>query len=138
MHSGATHPACSEAVITEIARSGSDRVHAARCFTEMLRFLEIAGESREPVTPSVQVDLAWHGFIEHGSDYVHYCVERYGHVVEHRHATNDAERQAGYSRAQALLSARFGPLDRELWPPGEPAACGVLAPSDEPNPEKRS
>jgi hypothetical protein len=85
-------------VVRRLAAQRNLSQRAARdLFGEMLRFLDSASASTDPVAPPKEVDAAWHLFILHTRDYAEYCGRRFGRFIHHvpTGAGDDATQPAG-------------------------------------------
>lgn len=102
-------------VIRRIASDERIRERTAhRRFVEMLKFLDVCAEAKEAVSPPARVDGAWHCFILFTRDYAEYCQSRFSRFIHHEPMeSRDAE---AYKRAYEEATARFGELDRRIWP----------------------
>ena len=60
-------------------------------------FLENASKSEIPLTPTIEVDEAWHNFILHTKVYQEYCLSNFGQFVHHNPilSTNGVDCDAG-------------------------------------------
>jgi len=73
-----------DAVQADIARHlDTDTDTAGDRFRQMLQWLDQNAAVGPPVSPTFEVDVAWHAFILHTRDYTNYCMERFGHYVHH-------------------------------------------------------
>ncbi len=108
-------------VISRIARAKRIRRRSAeQRFVEMLKFLDVCAQAGATVSPPPRVDDAWHAFILFTREYAAYCEERFGRFIHHDPMeSSDAE---AYELAYAEAQARFGDLDRRVWPRPH---CGV-------------
>ena len=106
-------------VIRRIAREERIRKRTAtRRFLELLKFLDVCAQADGKVSPPKCVDGAWHCFILFTREYAEYCESHFGCYIHHEPAET-ADRVA-YQRAYEEATARFGTLDRRIWPrPGE-------------------
>ena len=103
------------AVIDRLMREeGVDQATAEQWFAEMLRFLDLCAESETMLSPSKNVDKAWHAFILNTRDYEAYCRERFGRFLHHD-PTGKPDPDA-YERAYELARSRQGSLDPLVWP----------------------
>ena len=90
------------------------RATAQRWFDELVRFLDLAARSEEPLAPSKRVDRAWHEFVLHTRDYAAFCEERYGFFLHHDpHPRPDS---TAYMRTYDALQASGARPDRRIWP----------------------
>ena len=97
--------------------------YAERVVREYKRFVFLAMRAGHPVTPSEQVDQAWHLHLTYSRDYWQlFCPEVLGADLHHGPtAGGQAERSRYYEQyAQTLASyeAAFGePPPPDIWPP---------------------
>jgi hypothetical protein len=116
------------AVVDRLVREeGVDEETAERWFDEMLRFLDVCATSATMLSPSENVDRAWHAFILNTRDYERYCRDRFGHFVHHD-PTGSPDPDA-YARAYERVAERHGQLDPAIWP--VPLVAGAVAASGE-------
>lgn len=106
-------------VIRRIAREERIRKRTAtRSFLEMLKFLDVAAQADGRVSPPKRVDAAWHCFVLFTREYAEYCESRFGRFIHHE--PMESEDRVAYQRAYEDATARFGTLDRRIWPhPGD-------------------
>jgi hypothetical protein len=83
-------------VVDKIARRHRvRRATAGRWFSEMVEFLDRCDESATMLSPTKQVDKAWHEFILFTRDYEAFCQKRYGRFIHHTPFTaRDRRRRA--------------------------------------------
>jgi hypothetical protein len=102
-------------VVRRIAREEHVRTRTAeRRFVEMLKFLDVCAQAEETVSPPTRVDGAWHCFILFTRDYAAYCQRRFGRFIHHE--PMESRDTKAYKRAYGDATARFGELDRRIWP----------------------
>ena len=105
-----------EAVIGRIEREeGVDRDTARAWFDEMLVFLDMCAASDQVLSPSKDVDKAWHAFLLHTRDYESYCRQRFGRTIHHQPGAPDpdAYRRAIHRRREYEGRSSYDPL---IWP----------------------
>ena len=104
------------AVIERIARDeGIPHATAVSWFKEMLVFLDMCAASDVMLSPSKQVDAAWHAFLLHTRDYEAYCRERFGRIIHHD--PSGKPDPVAYRRAYEEAAARSDTgLDPAIWP----------------------
>jgi hypothetical protein len=109
-------------VVRRISRDERIRNRTAeRRFVEMLKFLDVCAQAGMTVSPPARVDGAWHCFILFTRDYAEYCQARFGRFIHHE-PMESGDRRA-YTRAYEEATARFGTLDRRIWP--RPRDAGI-------------
>ena len=100
-------------IVRRIARDRHIRRGTARRrLIELLRFLDLAAMSDEPLMPSGPVDDAWRAFTEDVVAYESYCTQRFGTPIP-RELPADAD---AYQRTISNYFARFGLPDEQIWP----------------------
>ncbi len=102
-------------VVRRIAREHrTTRGRARRRFDEMVRYLDLCGESPETLAPSKKVDKAWHEFLLFTREYAAFCESRYGRFIHHEpHVKPDPE---AYRRTYDAYTMRYGAPPRWAWP----------------------
>jgi hypothetical protein len=102
-------------VVGKIAREHRvRRPTARRWFIEMLKFLDVCSQTDSSQAPPVRVDKAWHTFILFTREYSEYCTRRFGSFIHHEPwESSDA---SAYEFTYLEAKARFGDLDRRIWP----------------------
>lgn len=102
-------------VVLRIKREHRVRTRtAALWLREALKFLDLCADSEDVLAPSKRVDRAWHAFILHTRVYEEYCQARFGSLMHHD--PSETEDPVAYQRAYDEMTARFGPLNRRIWP----------------------
>ncbi len=96
--------------------------YAARVIEEYKRFCYLAMTAGHEVTPSDQVDQAWHLHLTYSSDYWDvFCPQVLGAPLHHGPTAGGAAEKARYYEqyAQTLRSyeAAFGPVPEDVWSP---------------------
>jgi uncharacterized protein (TIGR04222 family) len=94
--------------------------YTARVLGEYKRFLLLAVFAEHPVTPSDQVDQAWHLHLIYSADYRSFCRNVLGRTLDHGPSAGGALERARYIQAyeQTLLSYRtlFGEAPpADIW-----------------------
>ena len=94
--------------------------YAARVIEEYRRFCYLACTAGHEVTPSDQVDQAWHLHLTYSRDYwQQFCPQVLGRDLHHGPTAGGAAEGARYFEqyAQTLRSyeAAFGPPPRDIW-----------------------
>lgn len=96
--------------------------YAARVIEEYRRFCWLACSTGHQVTPSDQVDQAWHLHLTYSRDYWQvFCPKVLGRELHHGPTAGGAAEGARYHEqyAQTLRAyeAAFGPPPRDIWSP---------------------
>jgi uncharacterized protein (TIGR04222 family) len=104
--------------------NGWTRDYAARVVREYKRFVALAVTISDPMTPSNQVDQAWHLHLQDTVGYRQFCADVLGRRLEHRPSRGGPEERAKFTAAyEATLRAYPGifgdspPAD--IWPEAE-------------------
>ncbi len=129
-HRVQSHPfPCSDAQLSFAGRlardNGWSQDYARRVLEEYRRFSFLAVAAGHPVTPSDQVDQAWHQHLTYSRDYWEtYCPDVLGMDLHHGPtrggASEDAKYRDWYQATLDSYRARFGPPPADIWP--EPQA----------------
>jgi uncharacterized protein (TIGR04222 family) len=98
--------------------------YTARVLVEYKRFLLLASTAEHPVTPSDQVDQAWHLHLLYSAGYRSFCRNVLGRTLDHGPSSGGAQQRSHFIQAyqQTLLSYRalFGePPPPDIWPDAE-------------------
>ncbi|MDT8758130.1 hypothetical protein MZO42_05415 [Sphingomonas psychrotolerans] len=101
--------------------NGWSRAEADRVIEEYRRFCFLAVTATHPVTPSDQVDQAWHLHLTYTRDYwERFCPEVLGRPLHHGPTAGGADEQHRYfiQYAETLRSYErvFGSPPADLWP----------------------
>ncbi len=112
-----------------------DETKAGNLEIEFKKFMSISlmrpGEISS-VSPSRQVDMYWHLFVLHTSEYRNFCDSVFRRMVNHVPATDEEARQHsmdGYERTIAMYDKIFGPPDPHIWNVKvEEDTCGASSP----------
>ena len=104
--------------------NGWSRQYADRVISEYKRFLALTVVSREPVTPSDQVDQAWHLHLLDSKNYWKFCEDVLRHPLDHQPSRGGPAERAKYIAAyeDTLLRYRetFGETPpADIWPTAE-------------------
>jgi len=106
-----------------MVRDGYERAAAERVVDQYRAWLEVAAEHPElPLTPSVDIDAAWHRHVLHTARYARDCDAIFGHFVHHTPTPHDsADVSEGWKNTLALMPT----LEPSVWSGCvlEPAAC---------------
>jgi len=103
--------------------NGWSAAYTERVVTEYRRFLLLAASVPHAVTPSEQVDQAWHLHILHSAQYREFCREVFGRELDHGPSLGGPAERArfarDYERTLASYEKLFGqsPPD-DIWPDG--------------------
>jgi hypothetical protein len=99
---------------------GLERCVAERVMDQGLAFLDVMGSLGEGLSPSKQVDPAWHTFMLHSAEYTQWCQERFGRYIHH--APNSRWRdKATMTDVVGKIRAAGYEVDERLW--GTAAEC---------------
>jgi hypothetical protein len=108
--------------VERLAReNGWPRAEAERVIEEYKRFCFLAVTAEHPVTPSDQVDQAWHLHLTYSRDYwERFCPEVLGRPLHHGPTAGGSDEQHRYFKqyAETLRSYErvFGSPPADLWP----------------------
>ncbi|MCW2901780.1 MAG: hypothetical protein JWO67_4045 [Streptosporangiaceae bacterium] len=97
---------------------------AERIMDQALAFLlTCAANPTAGLSPSALVDIGWHTFILHTSDYADFCGRTAGRFMHHNPTDGDTPLNASVLEATVAAMRDVGvPVDADLWRPG-PADC---------------
>ena len=115
-------PCCELPFAARLAReNGWSRQHAERVVAEYLRFVWLAVNCGHPVTPSDDVDRAWHLHLCYTRSYwIELCEQTLGRPLHHgptRGGGNeDAKYRDWYARTLESYCAKFGAPHPDIWP----------------------
>jgi uncharacterized protein (TIGR04222 family) len=119
-------PDAAETFTTRLARENRWReAYARRVVTEYRRFCELAITAGHPVTPSDQVDQAWHLHLTYTRSYWDgFCEQVLGRPLHHNPSRGGAAEQRryrnDYARTLSSYRAHFGVLPpADIWPAPE-------------------
>jgi uncharacterized protein (TIGR04222 family) len=98
--------------------------YTARVLVEYKRFLLLASTADHPVTPSDQVDQAWHLHLLYSAEYRSFCRNVLGRTLDHGPSSGGAQQRSHFVHAyqQTLLSypTLFGEAPPpDIWPDAE-------------------
>lgn len=101
--------------------NGWSAAYTGRVVREYKRFLTLAATTSQVVSPSEQVDQAWHLHVLHAARYRRFCSEVLGRRLDHGPSDGGSAERAHFARAyeQTLTSyrERFGePPPSDVWP----------------------
>lgn len=102
--------------------NGWSRRHAARVVMEYRRFLFLAVHAGHPVTPSLDVDQAWHLHLVFTRSYwQHWCAELLGRALHHEPTTGGLAEEAKFRRQYERTLESYRCLFEEeppvdVWP----------------------
>ncbi len=114
-----------ESLSRRLAReNGWPEAYARRVLREYTRFLALAMSSEHEVSPSEQIDQAWHLHLLDSARYRRFCRDVLGGRLDHRPSDGSCQDRARHVRAyeQTLDSYRrsFGePAPWDIWPSSE-------------------
>ncbi len=115
-------------LIDRIAKALSiDRNEALDVFKELLRFLALVSCSKNRLTPSLKIDLAWHEFILFTRPYTNTCELLFGRYIHHSPGGDEKENQDQFKQTIQSYETNYGPLPHDLWGidnGSEKAPCG--------------
>lgn len=101
--------------------NGWTRGFASRVAVEYRRFLLLSQVAGHTVTPSRQVDAAWHLHLTHTRGYRLMCMELFGHCLHHEPSKGPEELEhyrSLYEQTLASYERVFGaPAPADVWPP---------------------
>lgn len=96
-----------------------DRPMAERIMDQALAFLATVGRNTGELSPSEQVDIAWHTFVLHTREYADFCSRIAGCFIHHEphDDTRDqvSDSSASLIRTLAAITAAGFVTDPELW-----------------------
>lgn len=100
---------------------------AERVMDQGLAFLDVMGRTGEGLSPSRQVDPAWHTFMLHSAEYTAWCHERYGRYLHHAPNSRYRDPSTMVDVVAKIRAAGYA-VDEGLWGTkaecNEPACCG--------------
>ncbi len=107
-----------------LERTAGRGTYAARVVREYQRFVALAVTTPELLTPSNQVDQAWHLHLQDTVGYRRFCAEVLGRRLEHRPSRGGLEERAQFTAAyEATLCAYPGMFGdsppADIWPEAE-------------------
>ena len=101
-----------------------DESYVAAAITEVVRFLDLIGQSGERLTPSQRVDLAWHELILCTRYYADFCEQRYGRFIHHHPGGDEKENNDQFHKTLTLYREQFGEPPVFWWGGDQHAECG--------------
>lgn len=97
-----------------------DQAVARRIVGQAAAFVAASGQQPgQSLAPSKLVDIGWHTFILHTTDYAQFCERVVGRFVHHVPTTDGEEPPDGgetRQRTLAAITAAGYTIDPELWP----------------------
>ncbi len=97
--------------------------YAQRVVREYQRFLVLAVTAGHPVTPSDQVDQAWHLHLLHTAEYRRFCRHVLGRRLDHGPSAGGSHERArylhDYQRTLDSYRTQFGEPPSDIWPSSE-------------------
>ena len=82
---------------------------------ETLKFMELIHIHKKTLTPSLNVDLAWHEFILCTRAYHQYCEENFGKYIHHHPGGEDKENYLQYKKTIRFYQNQFGDPPEYFW-----------------------
>ena len=111
------------------AATGLADGQVATMLREVLRFLHLIQSTDGPLTPPLQLDLAWHELILFTRVYASVCDSLFGGFIHHSPGGSEHENRFQLRRTLKLYALTFGTPDPIYWGEqgyyGEPADCGA-------------
>ena len=100
------------------------RGYALAVTDEYRRFLALAGVSPQPVTPSRDVDAAWHLHMTRTREYARMSQECFGRFLHHEASAGGGDERARYSAQYEATLARYREVfgsepPQDIWPSAE-------------------
>jgi hypothetical protein len=94
---------------------------AERRARELEKFLYLCSQRNKACVPSPVIDDFWHDFILHTDEYATFCAQNFGQFIHHHPQRGSREVPFdAYRETVDALVETFGPVDYQVWPPGEP------------------
>jgi len=98
-------------------------------FVELLKFLLVASQFEESVSPSVPIDLVWHEFCRFPDTYYTFCQDYFGRSLTHNgnlalRIPNRPSYEYAKRSAQEIFSNFHPIIDKRMWT-NEIANCGT-------------
>ncbi len=131
-------PGCELPFAARLAReNGWSRERAERVVAEYLRFVWLAVSCGQPVTPSEDVDRAWHLHLCYTRSYwIELCEQTLGRPLHHGPTRGgdgeDAKYRDWYARTLESYRAKFGAPPSDIWPEVEARFRGPISHSVDP------
>ena len=83
---------------------------------EVLRFMYLANKNKQGMlTPSVQVDLAWHEFILCTRTYAIFCQQQFGEFIHHTPGGSKTKNQEQFLKTLNYYESTFGTPNKRYW-----------------------
>ncbi len=83
---------------------------------EVLRFMYLANKNKQGMlTPSVQVDLAWHEFILCTRTYASFCQQQFGEFIHHTPGGSKTTNQEQFVKTLNYYESTFGTPNKRYW-----------------------
>ncbi|MCR8573084.1 MULTISPECIES: glycine-rich domain-containing protein [Streptomyces] len=95
---------------------------AKRVMDQGLAFLDVMGSTGVGLSPSKQVDPAWHTFMLHSEEYTRWCMERYGRYIHHAPKSRYRDKATMVDVVGKIREAGYE-VDESLW--GLKADCNA-------------
>ena len=90
-------------------------VSSLELLEELIRFLSLVGYSKEILTPSKSVDLAWHEFILFTRLYQEFCKLKFGRFIHHTPDDNKKTNNRNYLKTIQKYIKYFGEPSVKIW-----------------------
>ncbi|WP_196886384.1 glycine-rich domain-containing protein [Aureivirga sp. CE67] len=92
-----------------------EKIDVKELFVEVLKFLFLVGKNNQTLTPSLNVDLAWHEFILFTRTYHQFCDNHFGRYIHHQPEENIAKNNSNFQKTIKLYIITFGEPKKEFW-----------------------
>ncbi|MGW7363610.1 hypothetical protein ACWGI8_09310 [Streptomyces sp. NPDC054841] len=106
---------------------GLERCVAERVMDQGLAFLDVMGRTGEGLSPSKQVDPAWHTFMLHSAEYTAWCEQRFDRYIHHAPKSRYRDKATMVDVVGKIRAAGYM-VDESLWGTkaecNEPTCCG--------------
>ena len=83
---------------------------------EVLKFLFLIAKTDDILTPSIEVDKAWHEFILHTRIYDKFCQKNFGRFIHHTPGGDQKENIQRFKHTLALYTLNYGQPVQPWWP----------------------
>lgn len=108
----AEHPVLVEKIARACEISNEE---VPNCFSEVLRFLWLIGTFNRPLTPSLQVDLAWHEFILFTRLYHGFCEQHFSRFIHHSPGGDPKVNALNFEKTIQLYIVNIGQPPAAYW-----------------------
>lgn len=82
---------------------------------EVVKFLTLVGKYNVRLSPSYNVDMAWHEFILFTKKYEEFCNLNFGRFIHHTPEDNKVANNKTYLKTIQLYIKHFGKPDPDVW-----------------------